>query len=772
MNAGLVRSALPFAAGACLLQQMPELPSVGLMAVAGALAALLAWRVVLPRWLPPLLFGLLWAWGHAYWQLSNRLPEDLQGRDLEVHGQVVGLPASKGEGLRFLFELFSVQGQDFSGRVRLNWYRDAPELRSGEVWRLRVRLKTPHGFANPGGLDYEGRLFRQGIRATGYVRRDGDNRRLETLAFSVDQWRERLADALDRMPLEGPAKGLVPALVLGDRGGLQRQDWEVLTRTGTNHLMAISGLHVGIMAGLAYFLMRWLWRRSRYLPQLLAAERSAALAGMSSALAYSALAGFAISTQRALIMLCLVFGAVLLRRVLRPAAGLAAALGLVVLYDPFACLSPGFWLSFAAVAVLLFGMSRRAGKGGLVWRWGRAQWLVALGLLPLLLLLFGRASPAAPVVNLIAVPLFSLLLPLVLGSVAAALALDWLGPLQGVAWLLNQGYEGLAVVAAQTWSQWVLPQRPLWTWACAFLGALLLLMPRGLPARWTGLVFMLPLFILPVQKPAPGEYRFTLLDVGQGLSAVVQTHRHVLVFDTGPAFSSGFNTGSAVVLPFLRARGIERVETLVLSHADTDHAGGARDLLAGIPVDRVLSGEPEKLGRVPAELCRTGMHWRWDGVDFRLFSAQRPRPTASNDRSCALKISNGNAGVLLTGDLGVKVERWLADEQAAHLPSAILVAGHHGSATSSSERFLDAVDPEYVLFAAGYRNRYGFPHPVVKERVDERGAIGLNTADTGAMEWLLPASGPIPRPRLRRVAARRYWTHRTPVLVHLESGYH
>ncbi len=769
VSLNLHRAALPFALGVCLLQLVPELPSPGLFFSVIVAAIIPALRL---RWLPPLLLGLVWAWGHASWMLNHALPAHLEGRDLDVVGQVVGMPEVRGQGKRFLFDVAAVGDAGFSGRVRLNWYRDAPPIRSGEQWRLRIRVKAPHGFANPGGFDYEGWLFRQGVRATGYVRRAEINQRVDDAGHSVDRLRQGLAEALTALNLQGAAAGLIPALVLGDRAGIQRHDWEVLMRTGTNHLIAISGLHVGIMAGLAFFMLRWFWRRSARLAQGFAADRAAAVAGLLAAVGYAALAGFAISTQRALIMLALVFGAILLRRTMRPAAALSIALALVLLLDPLACLSPGFWLSFGAVAVLLFGMSRRVGEGGTAWRWGRAQWLVALGLLPLLFLFFGRIAPAAPLVNLLAVPLFTILLPMVLGGVVLTLVFDWSAPVHGVSWLLNQTYGLLVLVADHPWSTWLLPEQPVWVWATAFMGVSLLLLPRGLPGRWTGLIFMLPLFSLPPQPPAPGEYRFTLLDVGQGLAAVVQTHAHVLVFDTGPAFPGGFDTGSAVIVPFLRARGIGRVHTLIVSHADQDHAGGVQGLVDGVRVDRVLSGEPGELGDGVAGQCLAGMDWHWDGVDFRLLQPQQPLPEESNNRSCVLKVSNAAAGVLLTGDAEALVEGRLVAGQGEDLPSQVLVAGHHGSATSSSWLFLDAVRPEYVLFAAGYRNRYGFPRPWVVQRARDTGALTLNSADTGAIEWSFPASGPLPRPILYRLARRRYWSHRTPVLELLQSGYH
>lgn len=753
-----------FAAGVVLLHRLPELPEAWTLLLALVPLLLFYRRWFVPHWIAPLTLGFVWAWGQAAWSLHGGIPAHLEGRDLLANGRIVGLPEQRGSGIRFLFHIDSaadLQGRSFSGKVRLTWYRGAPELAAGDRWRLRVRLKAPHGFANPGGFDYEGWLFREGIRATGYVRSDVENRRLAEAGLGVDRLRQAIRDRLRATGENDAALGFIQALTLGDRSGIDQDQWDILTCTGTNHLIAISGLHVGILAALAFFLLRALWRHSAWLTQRLAADRAAALGALLAAAGYAALAGFAISTQRALIMLAVVLGAVLLRRTLRPGVGLLTALTLVLLVDPMASLSYGFWLSFAAVGVLLYGMSRRVGAGGVLWRWGRAQWLVALGLLPLLLLLFGRVSAVAPLVNLLAVPLFSLLvLPLVL--VAAVLAvtagIEW--PLHLAAWLLQGGFAALEWMAAQPWATWTLPDQPAWVWLLAFAGAALLLAPRGLPGRWTGIVLLAPLFLMRPGSPATGAFRFTLLDVGQGLAAVIETRQHVLVFDTGPAFSSGFNTGTAVIMPFLRARGLARIDRLIVSHADKDHAGGMAGLSGQTPISAVFSGEPGKLGGADAHLCSAGMEWIWDGVLFSVLHPSRPLPTGRNNRSCVLRVENGSGSVLITGDVEADVEHKLVAEFAESMQSLVLVAGHHGSGTSTSEGFLHTVAPQYVLFSAGYRNRYGFPRPDVLARVAAFGATSFNTVDGGAIEFQFPLDGPPPAPRLHRSEQERYWTHR------------
>jgi competence protein ComEC len=366
----------------------------------------------------------------------------------------------------------------------------------------------------------------------------------------------------------------------------------------------------------------------------------------------------------------------------------------------------------------------------------------------------------APLVNLVAVPVFSLvLLPAVLAAALAAVIAAVEAPLRAVAWVLGQGYELLEAVSARGWAAWSVPDQPLWVWALALTGALVLLAPRGLPARWVGMVMLAPLWLVSPPAPEPGAFRFWLLDVGQGLAAAVQTHGRWLVFDAGPGSPGGFDAGAAVIAPFLRSRGAGRIDALLVSHADTDHAGGLPGLLRGVQVGRVLSGEPAHIGFQGAEPCRAGSAWTWDGVRFEILHPRPPLPAAGNDRSCVLRVANRAGALLLTGDVGSGVERRLVAERGEALRSRVLVAGHHGSAGSTSDAWLAAVAPEYVLFSAGYRNRFGFPRPEVLQRVARAGALAVDTVHAGAVELYFPAAGPVVGPRGHRAAARRYWSH-------------
>ncbi|HEC20178.1 MAG TPA: DNA internalization-related competence protein ComEC/Rec2 [Gammaproteobacteria bacterium] len=778
------RMALGFLIGVVGMQQLSVLPgtlwSLGLLLGLLALGGLLRARLR-GYWLIPLAAGLGFCWASLAAQhlLAGGLPGALEGQDVQVTGYVASLPERQGRRLRFRFAPDSLRWQDLPqavpGTLLLSWYprkaRPIPELHVGERWQLRVRLKRPHGFANPGGFDYEAWLFRQGIRAKGYVRwpkgASADtppvNRRLALAgrAFWLDQQRERLRGALLNALDGHPLRGIVLALAMGDRQFIDTEQWQVFTRTGTNHLVAISGLHVGLVAGLVFFLARRLWRLSARAVNRWPANKAGALGALLAATVYAALAGFSIPTQRALIMVAVVMLAVLAQRHTRPSSLLALALLIVLIIDPLAVLAAGFWLSFGAVALILYGMSGRLAMKSLWWRWGRVQWLVALGLLPLLLWQFQQASLVAPLANLLAVPWVSMVtVPLtLLGSLALGI---FPAAGEGVLHL-----AGLSLEALWWWLQW-LAQWPRAAWAhmappgwamvVAGLGILWLLAPRGVPARWVGAVGLMPLlFVSPAAIPE-GQARFTLLDVGQGLAAVVQTRRHVLVFDAGPRFSSGFNTGEAVVAPYLRAHGRRKIDTLLVSHGDNDHIGGVAGLRKHLPVERVLSSVPQKMAG--AEPCVAGQYWQWDGVRFTMLNPADTLKTArrsDNNRSCVLRVQAGGQSLLLSGDIERSTEAALVREFAEGLRSDVLVAPHHGSLTSSSPGFVAAVAPAVVLFPVGYGNRYGFPKPRVVQRYAGQGARLFDTAQQGAIELVLGGGEGVPGVRVYRQQERRYW---------------
>ncbi|MCW8840407.1 MAG: DNA internalization-related competence protein ComEC/Rec2 [Gammaproteobacteria bacterium] len=737
--------------GTVALYQLADLP--------GSLFLLLLWLVPWPLlcfppvrrfalWLLLFTLGFTLAALDASRRLQPALDPALEGIPVEVIGVVDSLPRYEGPILRF--ELAVEEGRTLKGerivlpqRLRLSWYNDFPStMVPGQRWQLRVKLKRPWAMRNPGGFDYEQWLFQQGIRATGYVRQAGDNRLLAPVVagYRLARLRHGLQQAIASALEDHPMRGLVTALAIGERSAITDEQWDVLLASGTNHLVAISGLHVGLVAGLIFLLVRRLWRLSSLCCHWLPAPRAASLLALLAGAAYAALAGFAIPTQRALVMLAVVLGALWWQRPLQRSRVLLLALWAVVLLDPVSVLSAGFWLSFAAVTWILYGMSGRLTAGGLWWRWGRVQFLVAAGLLPLLLLFFQQGSLSSPLANLIAVPWVSLLVvPLTLLGVV----LLWWPPL-GTALL------GLAAQLLQwLWPllQWLSETIPLlpgtaagWTLLPALAGLVWLFAPHGWPLRPAGIVLLLPLLLWQPPLPQPGEARFTLLDVGQGLAAVVQTRHHLLVFDSGPRYRSGFDTGEAVVVPFLRERGLRQIDLLLISHGGNDHAGGARSVLGQLPVERMVSSIETLPGGNPAEPCRRGDGWQWDGVAFRILHPDDEALSGEhNDHSCVLRVDAGGDSLLITADIEAGAEQSLL-ASGEPLAADILVAPHHGSKSSSSPAFIAAVAPEHVLFSVGYRNRYGFPHPQVVQRYDAAGARLWRSDESGALSITLGAA--------------------------------
>lgn len=759
---------LAFLAGVLALQQFAELPTSGWALFTFPVFALAF--VFRPMRLPACAAaGFLLAWWTAAAILAQALPTELEGEDLVAEGIIASLPDADTNRTRFELKIERLlDGErpvDGLERVQLSWYgAQRPMLRAGERWRFTVRLKRPHGFMNPGGFDYEAWLFRHGLRATGYVRADEEYRRLPVADHEHPLLRARqtLADTMSNALADRPYAGIVEALAYGESSRIPPPQWEVLAATGTTHLVAISGSHITLIAGLAYFLMRRAWLRVPRLALRWPAPKAAAVAAMLAALIYSALAGFAVPTQRALIMVGVVMFAVLRQRHTRPFHVLAIALLLVLLWDPLAVMEAGFWLSFAAVAVIFYGMTARLAPRGWWWYFGRAQLLVAIGLLPLTLILFQRVSLVSPLANLIAVPWVTwVVVPITLvgaclslwSTAAGALVLGLADLTMAALWPL------LAWLTESGIALWTQPAPPAWTLIPAAIGALVLLAPAGMPGRWVGAVLLLPLVVVSPARPPAGEAWLTLLDVGQGLSAVVRTRSHSLLFDTGPGFSESFDAGGAAVVPFLRASGIQRIDTLIVSHGDKDHIGGLSSVVKQVPVDKVLTSVPDKVAEFSpgAQVCRAGQRWEWDGVDFEIIYPIPELGTRGNDASCVLRVSTVGTAALLPGDIEKRSEKVLLAEKAPALRADVLVAPHHGSNTSSSAPFLDAVRPEYALFAVGYRNRYGFPKPAVVERYRAAEAAMLSSAHEGAITLRLTAAGVASPPESYRRAALRYW---------------
>lgn len=756
--------AFAFALGVVATGWMPVLPEA-VWALSG-LSVLPLFRLRRP-WpaAGAAVLGFCYCWAVAGLELGERLPAALDGSVFQVTGVVDGLPESGGRRARFNLRVDDLRGPEGPvpgpDRLRLSWYDDAPALTPGQRWRLSVKLRRPHGFFNPGGFDYERWLFWEGIDATGYVTDEHVPERLGRGGGPgawLDRWRDRLGRRIAGA-VEGPAAALLPALTVGDRRGLDDADWQVLNATGTSHLVAISGLHVGLVAGFGMLLGSGLARLSTGMLRYGPARHWGAAAAFLAAAAFAAMAGFALPTRRALVMVSVVLLALAARRAVRPFSVLALALAAVLALDPLAPLAAGFWLSFVAVAVLVAAFAGRSGSRSPVRDAARAQWIVGLGLAVPVAVLFQRVAWIAPGVNLLAVPLVGLVaVPLALAGVAMlglpGPAADWL--LSGAGMVLEGFWRGAAWLAGRpaVVQSMAAPSGP--SALAGMAGIAWLMAPRGVPARWLGAGLLAPLLLGGAGALPEGRFRLSVLDVGQGLAVVVRTVEHVLVYDTGPAYPSGFNTAEAVVAPYLLNAAAGRLDRLVISHGDSDHAGGARALAERFRPSRVLAGEARPEG---ARRCEEGMHWRWDGVHFRVLHPPPGLPDLGNPSSCVLRVAGRGGTALLTGDITRPVERRLGARYPEGLAADILVVPHHGSASSSSAAFIRDVSPRWAVFATGFGNRFDLPDPDVVERYRAGGAGLLDTARSGMIRFE-PAATDGWRVVRWRHAAGRFWTHR------------
>ncbi|WP_137176057.1 DNA internalization-related competence protein ComEC/Rec2 [Massilia sp. HP4] len=775
---------LAFAAGAAWMQLQAALPSAPNLLVC-ALVAVLAcrWRYSAPTVIfAGALLGFAWAGLAAHLALHDALPHKDEGRDITVTGAIASLPHRFDGGVRFHFDVEHTHTRDATvpPRILLSWYgataADPALVHPGERWRLVVRLQRPHGNANPHGFDYEAWLLEQGVRATGYVRpAGGRNVRLDDwtpgAGYAIERARGYLRTRILAILDGKPYAGVIVALVIGDQRGIDQDDWDVFNRTGIGHLVSISGMHITMVAALAAWIASSLWRRSLWtdaqLPLRLPAQKAAALAGASVALLYVLLAGFGVPAQRTFYMLAVVAAALWLGRIASSSHVLCLALGIVVLLDPWAMLWPGFWLSFGAVAAILYACSGRLGEQARGWRAGlllaaRTQWAVTIGLAPLTLLLFGQVSLVSPLANAVAIPVISLFVtPLALmGSILPS-------PLADL--VLGAAHLGVALLAwplqrlaAPELAVWTAPAPAPWILGLALIGTAWMLAPRGWPQRWAGIAAWTPLLTQVPTAPPPGAFSVTAFDVGQGMALLVETHRHRLLYDTGPQYAPGASGATRVILPYLRGRGIRRLDTLVVSHSDLDHVGGADAVLQTLEVGELRSSLPpvHPLLRLAArrQRCLAGQGWQWDGVRFEMLapdpaSYANPRLKA-NARSCVLRVSAQGRAILLAGDIEAGQEAALLRTDAQQLRADVLLAPHHGSGTSSTASFLQAVGPSLGIFQVGHRNRYRHPKKEVYERYAEHGIRRLRTDERGAVTLRF---GPGLEVESYRETRARYW---------------
>ena len=729
---------------------------------------------------------------------STALDPALEGQDITVSGTVASLPQAMETGVRFRLQVDSASQQSKAVQlpplIDLAWYHEAgasgadtppplPTPHAGERWRMVVRLKAPHGARNPNGFDYELRQWEQGVQAAGYVRAGPKNERPERLdaalphqmpRYPVLQVREQVRDAIlarlagaDKEPAEVRAAGVVAALVTGDQRAIDRSDWNVFRATGVAHLVSISGLHITLFAWLAAMAVGGLWRRVPRLCLAWPAQSAALVGGLLLATVYAVFSGWGIPAQRTVLMLAVVVGLKLAgRRWPWPLVWLLACAS-VVLFDPWALMQAGFWLSFVAVGVL-FALNPIAGSEAAISAKAkflsllREQWTVTVALTPLSLLLFGQVSLVSFFANLVAIPWVTLIVtPLAFAGVL------WPPLWQVAAWCVQLLGVWLGWLAAWPWAQFDVAAAPLWAGLAAVVGGVLLAARLPVSMRLAGVPLLLPALLWQAPRPLPGSFELLAADIGQGNAVLVRTTQHALLYDTGPRYSLTSDAGDRVLVPLLRSLG-ERVDTVMLSHRDSDHTGGAPAVLAQQPQAALtgsIAGEAALLALRAWTPCVAGQTWTWDGVQFDVLHPLQAAPAVlphgekPNAQSCVLHVrAASGASALLAGDIERPQELILVKAGAPLAADALLVP-HHGSKTSSSDAFLAAVQPKIALVQAAYRSRFGHPAPVVVERLREHGAKVVDSAHCGAATWRSDASDAV---RCEREVGRRYWQHDAP----------
>ncbi|MCK5917519.1 MAG: DNA internalization-related competence protein ComEC/Rec2 [Cocleimonas sp.] len=696
--------------------------------------------------------------------IDTRLHSELVGKYLVIEGIIANIPQRQDKRWRFYFDVSAARvmqskdkiGQNINlkGRIKLSFYHrkknETKKLAAGQKWCFLVRLKQPNGFMNQGGFDYEKWLFTNRIRATGYVRHSVQNVLLKPPPwYSLHYQRQKIAYKINQLlandSSNNNANAIISALAVASRDEISESQWELFRHTGTSHLIAISGLHIGMVAGFGYLLIAALWWLFPALYQKIPVRIAGAFLAITLAAIYALLAGFTLPTQRSLIMVCGVVIALLQRQRVMTLNIIAIALIIVLLIDPFAPMNASFWLSFTAVILILLYTHRRRKKSP--FSFISLQLMLSFGMFPLTIFFFGSASLISPLANLIAIPWVTVIIvPLILLAMLllviapflsqtllqlAVFNIDYLMSFLG--WLDGFPFTMLNLQALST--PFILVM---------MLSLLFLFLPRGFPGKWLGALLLIPVFShQPQVVQQQSAFVYTLLDVGQGLASVVQTKNHVLVYDTGPKANENFDAGKLVVLPFLQSRGIEHLDKIVLSHEDIDHRGGTVAVLKIIKSDEIISSNTQLLKNHKITKCQAGQKWEWDGVEFEFLhpnaEAFLTDELSDNNISCVLRVSNQYHSLLLTGDIEKEVELSLLENQAAKLKSEVLLIPHHGSATSSIERFIDAVNPKLALNSAGYHNKFKHPAKKIVQRYQQRGIPIYNTVRKGEICVLFPA---------------------------------
>lgn len=756
--------------GCLIALSLPELPSVWL--------CLLAPVPILLGWLYPRFVCLSWAGVAFFWTLFRMhhaldwVDPELQGRNLTISGQVSGLPRVEKDyaSFEFLIEPASVDGSRLPRRVKLSWYHPTIAINPGQAMTVVVELAQPHARLNPGGYDAERMAVLRGIQGYGKVVSLVSKKAPSGYLPNVDLLRDKLSQKIAKAA-PGATSSLLQGLILADRRSISEAQWSALRQTGTAHLMAVSGLHVGTIAALGWYIGIGLGRLVARRTYCLTAIHTACLTSASMSLGYAVLAGFSLPTQRAVTMLAMLYLVRLRRWRVSNARVLGAVVLIAVSRDPIVLLGVSFWLSFGAAWVLIKTFEGRIAPPGKA-----RSWLLAQGNLLFLsgtlgFLFFATVPLAAPLANLVCIPVVSLIvLPLaMLGAI-----LEWSFDAGRVFLCLSGRVLELVLIMLDCIASYapavnrVSPDGALWRWGLVIVGLLLFSQPHPVIPRPALALFLLPMVVRPGPALKPGDFDVHVLDVGQGLSVVIETRDNVIVYDTGRISPSGANSGEDIIVPFLQSRNIEVIDLLVVSHGDSDHAGGIQGLLSTIPAKRILTSSEAAVNPVLQDLkarryardesvevmlCSRGWRWARDNVRFTVWHPFPGLPYLGNDSSCVVRVESAAGSLLLPGDITMTAELGLL---ADPLSSDLLIAPHHGSTTSSSAAFINLVRPAWVVFTAGFKNPFDFPREAVQRRYADAHIQQASTFDTGMITYEFRQNAPL-RMLGYRASNPRWW---------------
>ena len=703
------------------------------------------------------LLGFAWMGIVSIQILNTQIKESYLNKPILVTGKIIELPEKTTRNTKFIFAAHT----PFKGKLKLAWYSyndTSPDLHTDDSWQLLIKIKRNNSYQNLGGFDYEKWLFYKRINATGYVRSSPSNQRIDNAnqMLSIDKIRQTIRYSLSFILEQQEFGGVINALIIGDRSLISTKHWALFKATNTTHLSVISGLHIGLISGFVFLLIQFLWCRSLRLSLIIPAPIVAAFFGLGSAFLYTLIAGFSIPTGRALIMASVLFLSIIYRRHHNIWQLYGVALFLVLLNYPLSVLSAGFWLSFYVVAVIIYGSKQHQEKSWL-YRLIYLQLLISLATLPLTIWFFSTSSIVSPIANLLAIPIFSfVVIPLsLIGTLLHFTGLTYLAEI--IFSIANQALIYLSIILEQLqqfkFNQWHYSQTSSMDLTFFILAIFIALSPKALKLRWLSAPILGLLFLTPNHTIERNSMLITTLDVGQGLSHVIQTSKHILLFDTGARYPSGFNLGDSVIAPYLRAKHIQRLDKVIISHDDNDHIGGFSSILQNFDITKILSSTPEKI-QAKVIKCQTGQNWTWDGILFEILSPDKVFKLTDNNASCVLKVSNKKHSVLLTGDIEKITEQHLTQNFKEKLKSTVLISPHHGSKTSSTQAFLEAISPTLVIVSSGFKNRFHHPHKAIMRRYESNNIKVLQTQCSGQIDLLF--NNDISIKEYRKDSARYY----------------